>query len=289
MGTAYHVTKRGETKQCDADEGKCPLGGKHFSTEAEGNAYRDGLMAGQTYPDVTKKSTKSVPLEVYRHPQGKIATVRNGILTVTKDGKLTKSSATIDNLREGHGRWVRDDSIAAPETQRPQGRPAPKLPKDSEGVKSSDKRELTPREKAIVQKGYPVDTKLDPSEPLPLANRPADSTYHSRSVLPTKTRFNPHTAGEGNEYVEIWNKGDDSTRYLVVAGESNGKTSHRIIAGWKANEDTALGDTFPLEHDQTRARIGDRSWKVIGAFEGKDGGRASGVIPNKSIPLYTYK
>ena len=246
-------------------------------------------MAGQTYPDVTKSSAKTQEdVEVYRHPQGKIATIRNGILTVTKNGKLTKSSATIDNLRNGHGRWVRDDSAAVAEPQKPGLNPKPGRLEPAV-AKVSDKRELTPREQAIIRNGYPVDTKLDPSKPIPLEDRSPEITHHPRAVLPTKTRFNPHTAGAGNEYVEIWNKGDSSTSYLIVSSESNGKETHRIIAGWKANENTALGDTFPLEHDQTGARIGDRSWKVTGAFEGKDGGRTAGTIPNKSIPLYTYK
>lgn len=290
MAEVYHVTKRGETRKCEAEAGNCPLGGQHFDTNEEANAYRDGLMAGQTYADVTKKSAKpKIPVETYRHPQGKVATVRNGILTVTKDGKLTKSSATIDKLRDGHGRWVRDDSIAAPETQRPQGRPAPKLPKDSEGVKNPDKRELTPREKAIVQKGYPVNTKLDPSKSLELEDRPGRPTHMSRAVLPTQTRFNPHTAGEGNEYVEIWNKGGE-TSYLVVEGETRGgRKTHRMIAGWESEKDSAIGDTFPLEHDQTQARIGEGTWKIIGAFRGGTDRAATGEIPDRSIPLYTYK
>lgn len=275
----FHISVRGESATCDAPPGKCPLNSEHFDTAAEAAQYVENSMAEHAHAGVTKKPRETESVEVYRHPQGKVATIRNGSLEVTKDGKVTKSSATIDKLRAGHGRWTKDVDASD------EGSARTTSPAES----STGGRELTQREKAIISNQYPVDTKLDPSNPLPLADRPAETEYIRSSVLPTQTRINPHTAGEGNEYVEIWSKGDDSTRYLVVKGESRGKETHRIIAGWKANEDTALGDTFPLEHDQTCNQIGDSSWEVIGAFEAKDGGQSTGTIPNKKIPLYTYK
>ena len=40
---AYHISSKGNLTVCKAQQGKCPLGGKHFENETEGMEYLDNL------------------------------------------------------------------------------------------------------------------------------------------------------------------------------------------------------------------------------------------------------
>lgn len=119
----FHTSRKGESVECDADEGKCPLGGQHFDTAEEATAHFESSQGDQHLNGITKSKAKD-SVEVYRHPQGKVATIRNGVLEVTKDGRVIKSSATIDNLRDGHGRWTRDADSTHEENSGPDPTPA---------------------------------------------------------------------------------------------------------------------------------------------------------------------
>lgn len=111
----FHKNKRGEAAPCTAPPGQCPLGGDHFDTPEEVEAQLEHDMADDAHSGISKKNKGAQDnVEVYRHPQGKVATIKNGVLEVTKNGQVMKSSATIEKLRAGHGSWARDEASEDP-------------------------------------------------------------------------------------------------------------------------------------------------------------------------------
>lgn len=241
-------------------------------------------MSNQLTPDLSKKRKDSV--EVYRHPQGKIATVQNGVLTVTKNGKQVNSSATIEKLRAGHGRWTEDsnaDSTVIPDS-------APAVANTPPPESTEESRE---RVRAALQAGYPPSTTLNASEKPETEDRePVNEYIRPRAVLPTNTRFNPHEkAGADNEFVDGWNKvGDKLTFAVVTQNTDRGRPTYRMInSGYEGISSDKVGDKFIFNHDQTLKPIGNGQWEVVGVFEAKENGRAEGEIPNRNIPMYVYK
>lgn len=109
----FHTNRKGESATCDAPPGKCPLGGEHFDTAEEAQEHFESTRGDQHLKGVSKKAKSADTVEVYRHPQGKVATIRNGELEITKDGRAANSSATVEKLRSGHGSWTRDEAVEA--------------------------------------------------------------------------------------------------------------------------------------------------------------------------------
>mgnify|MGYP000989614437 CR=1 FL=1 len=279
---SYHMNSKGEAAPCTAEPGNCPLGGDHYDNKEDAQVGIEKSMSDQLTPDLSKKRKDNV--EVYRHPQGKVATIRNGVLTVTKDGKQVNSSATMEKLRAGHGRWTEDHNASvAPDS-------APTLPKDALPESSPEERV---RAKAALQAGYPLTTTLNASERPATPDRdPVDEHIRPRAVLPTNTRFNPHEkAGADNEYVETWNRSGDQLTFAVVKQHTDrGRPTYRMInSGWQGESDDKVGDKFTFSHDQTMRPIGNGQWEVVGVFEAKENGRAEGEIPDRNVPMYVYK
>lgn len=233
--------------------------------------------------------------EVYVHPQGKIIVVENNIATAYKDGKVVSSSASVEKLRAGYGSWKRDESgSAAPaDSVAATAKAATPRAKKSKLPPATTQEEIS-RRIALKKTGYPETSGLDPtkkpkgSDGAPSKAGPYPQSYFDRSassVLPTDTRVNPHANPESNEYVQVW--GDNSNYMVYKQTTYDGKEYYRTVV--TSGEANPIGDETYFFHDQSLKRMGHEPWKVVGAFEAKPGGAAVGEIPNRNMPLYTFK
>lgn len=233
--------------------------------------------------------------EVYVHPQGKIIVVENNVATAYKDGKVVNSSASVEKLRAGYGAWKRDESgAAAPaDTVAATAKAAAPRAKKNSLPPATTQEEIT-RRIALKKTGYPETSGLDPTKkpkgsdgvPSKAGVYPANAFARNASaVLPTDTRVNPHANPESNEYVQVW--GDNSNYMVYKQTTYDGKEYFRTVV--TSGEANPIGDEAYFFHDQTQKRMGHEPWKVIGVFEAKPGGAAVGEIPNRNMPLYTFK
>lgn len=322
MAQRWHVNGKGDTMPCSVPEERCKFGGKHFDTEAEAAAYVEGRMDAQTQAPVTKKaSAREKPtVEVYRHPQGKVATITNGVLEVTKGGKIVKSSATVDNLRGGHGRWVKDNEASHGGSnlrsipERNEQVECPRCgttfdhdtnyedaycPKCGEMIDISDVNmeigaKSQDRTSANITAGYPGSSPYDAQKASEISERePHKSGYGSpASILPLNARGNPHNLREMpvGEKLRFWNSknSDGSERCdstFEVWSDGNGKYKAVVTASdWVAGR----GSEQHFIGDQTGKRMGDK-WRMVGAFRPIEDGAIVGEVPNRSMPIYTYK
>lgn len=53
---AYHISSKGNLTVCKAQQGKCPLGGKHFENEADGMEYLDNINNKESLIEKFKKA-----------------------------------------------------------------------------------------------------------------------------------------------------------------------------------------------------------------------------------------
>lgn len=280
----HHINSKGESAPCHAEPGKCPLGGEHFDSAEEADKHLEKTMSDQ----LTHGVRKSKPtVEVYRHPQGKVATIRDGVLEVTKDGKVVKSSATIEKLRDGHGRWTKDNDASD------------SLQKEEEGVSDEEKaakKDNLDRIAANGAAGYPVNSPYDSRNSGEITEMEPHTSRYDRpaAILPLNERGNPHKLSEmpvGSK-LRFWNyKNSDGSETcdstFEVWKDANGAEKYKAVV---TASDTVYGrgSEQNFSHDQTGQRMGDR-WTLVGAFQPIEGGGIIGDVPNRSMPIYTYK
>jgi hypothetical protein len=315
----YHVNDKGVPGPCSAKV-KCQFGGDaqhYFSPEAAREAF-ELSMAKETVPSAQKKPNPvNLPTsgayevgskaERYVHPQGKIVEINpDGTVTAWKNGKIIPTSATAEKLRNGYGAWKRDTtSIDAPRPAPVDTRVPPKVAARLSGRENNQplltaqeieaQRDNKERVSKLVEAKYPKTSGLDPRKLPGVEDRQPQRDEprgwrNGRAVLPTGTRVNPHSNPEGNEYVQGWDKwGDQSVIAVVKQSNGNRDVYRSILSGHKGVSSDIIGDSFPLEHDQTSAAIGRGYWQVVGVYEPKKGGAVMGEIPNQNIPFYVYK
>ena len=323
MANFHFNPKTGRTGKCDATVKPCRFGQtqeQHGNSPVEARANYERSMESELLP--TADSAAPAPSqkvhygkwadyslhedeitersEIYVHPQGKIALVHpSGSMSVYRNGRPAKTSGSVEDLRAGRGAWktVKSASEPAPTQEEFEAR---FQPKDGAGksVTADKKPALSPKEearrKANVRAGYPADSSLDASRSgeLDYYER-EDAPYHRpAAILPLRERGNPHKLHEmkDGEKMKFWNFRDrdgsvrvDSTFEVWEDGEGHYKAV--VTAGDKVS---APDSTTSFAHDQTGGRMGDR-WTCIGAFRPEEGGAADGRIPDKSMPIYTYK
>lgn len=315
----YHVNEKGIPGLCTAKI-KCQFGGDaqhYFNPEAAQKAY-ELSMANETVPEVKKKApitnqsvgaaqSGSVTVERYKHPQGKIVEINaDGSVTAWKNGKIIPTSATAEKLRNGYGAWKRDTTGTDASRPAPVSNSAPAKTADRLSAAKENQPLLTAQEieaqrdnkervNKLVEAGYPKTSGLDPRKLPGVEDRQPQRDEprgwrNGRAVLPTGTRVNPHSNPESNEYVQGWDKwGDQSVIAIVKQSNGNRDVYRSILSGHKGVSSDIIGDSFPLEHDQTSAAIGRGYWQVVGVYEPKKDGAVMGEIPNQNIPFYVYK
>ena len=278
--------------------------GKVFEYSFKKYAGRDASLATKPEPKTVPKAepkaeAKPAVREVYNHPQGKIIVVENDVATAYKDGKVVSSSASVAKLRAGYGSWKRDESGDSATADLPANTEAKtKIASAPRPRKSKLPPATTPEEVSrrigLKKVGYPETSGLDPtkkpkgSDGTPEKAGPYPHNAFDRgtsSVLPTDTRVNPHANPESNEYVQVW--GDDSNYMVYKQTNSEGKEYYRTVV--TSGDANPVGDETYFFHDQSQKRMGHEPWKVVGSFEAKPGGAAVGEIPNRNMPLYTFK
>lgn len=225
---------------------------------------------------------------------GKTVTVFGGVTAYAQSaGKSKGTGATPEKLRKGRGDYAPTvDRVKSVEDLYPMVRGVGNS--WGEGTAQTFPRRTKEEKQAIKDAGYPETTGLTPAPMVSEENKREPEHgefFRPNAVLPTGDRVNPHAAPENNQYIDSWNamgsKFERQNHIIVVETESG---SHRLI-GTAGKADSAradqIGDTFGMMHDQTHRDMGRA--KVVGRFEPWPGGRAEGVIPNKSMSLATYK
>lgn len=311
----FHVNDQGEPGRCSAQKGGCPFGGdaQHYPTKEVAQQAYELSMAASIVPAAAKKKASSPSVKMptsgaydvgskaerYVHPQGKVVEINpDGTVTAWKNGKLTPTSATAEKLRAGYGAWKRADADSIdsrPDSGAVVTSKSPSKNKKSEQILTPAEASEKERVELLKLRGYPKTSGLDPRnvparqdrEPRRDPFSPSDFRK-GRAVLPTGTRINPHVKPETNEFVEGWKEG--SVIAVVRAPGQNRDFIYRsILSGHDGVSSDVIGDRFPLEHDQTMARIGSDQWVVVGLYEPRQGGAVEGEVPNQKIPFYVYK
>jgi hypothetical protein len=315
----FHVNPAtGKAGKCTAKKGGCPFGSvdEHFtSAEAARSAYEKS-MAGKEHKPVTKPAGavdgRSVrgdwaDIELYRnriekhdevfvHPQGKIAIISDdtGRMSVYKAGKKASTSGTQDDLRNGRGAWKRvkdtHDRLMSSEDYN----------KQFGNTASSSNPPVTARATANIAAGYPADSQLDASKRRTIKQSTPSSNwrYTSKdpaSILPVDEMANPHKDFKSSYWLTGWNSPakdgsaslDISTFEVWSSVNDSGHVVHKLVTT-SGNTVSPLGSESYFAHDQTGARMGKR-WTMIGAFKAEEGGEAFGEIPDKKMPINTYK
>ena len=320
MANFHFNPDTGRTGKCDATVRPCRFGQsqeQHGNSPQEASANYERTMESELLPSAASAPTPVAAQEVHRgnwadyslhedelterseiyvHPQGKIALVHpSGEMSVYRNGRPAKTSGSVEDLRAGRGAWktakAATDPVPSKEEFEARFQPKP-------GAVSSSKPALSPQEearrKANVRAGYPANSSLDASRAGELDYYEREDAPYQRpaAILPLKERGNPHRLNEmkTGEKLKFWNYRErdgseqiDST--FEVWGDDDGHYKAVVTAGDKVS---AAGSTTSFAHDQTGGRMGDR-WTCIGAFRPEEGGAADGKIPDKSMPIYTYK
>lgn len=314
----FHVNDQGIPGVCTAQV-QCRFGGdaQHYTSPEIAQKAYELSMASQSIPEPHKKKSEptvkmptsgayevGTKAERYVHPQGKMVEINpDGTVTAWKNGKIIPTSATAEKLRKGHGSWKKADPNAG-EPKPNMGPPATPVRAPASVLKAQAKskkltvEEITEydRQQELVAKGYPKTSGLNPWQTPRVEDRaprpdPYRSSYkYGRAVLPTDTRINPHQNPENNEYVETWTKHGQGSIIAIVKQRGETRDIYRsILSGHSGESSDIIGDTFPLEHDQSMTPIGRGDWEVIGVYEPRPGGAVMGEIPNQKIPFYVYK
>jgi len=217
---------------------------------------------------------------IFYNAQGKAAFIDyNGKLTVyKKDGKVDNNSSLhkkdIDELKNSSriGGWHQ-------------------VEKPSNDNLSVEDNEEVIRMEHVRDSGYPLTTHLnpDPDQDYLKFIEPRKNKYGVSSpsaILHTETSANPHESLKNNEFLgDIW---DDDMSVEVWQDRYNSKRT--ILVATSGNHVYKPGSTGSFIGDQSRRGIGNNNgWMNIGSFHSKEGGEAVGEIPNKKMPLYTYK
>lgn len=323
----FHVNPQtGEAGKCNAKNGKCPFGGMnvHFTTPEAARAAFEGSMAGEELITM-KKDGRSVrgnwaDLELYRdaisnseevyvHPQGKIAIVSSqGVMRVFKNGNKATTSGTADDLRAGRGSWTLAKASGAPTptAEDYQAAFANTAGAAAASAVTPKTRKVAPplsaQAQANVSAGYPATSSLDASKSgvIKFGSDKREFTWRDHgawngsAILPVNERANPHKDMKTSEWLTGWNYTDRNGKENVATievwrapGSAPGRFNHKLVATSGDSVD-ALGSEGGFYHDQSGANMGEK-WTLVGAFKPTEGGEAVGEIPDKKMPLYTYK
>jgi hypothetical protein len=313
----YHINEKGVPGQCSAQY-VCPFGGaaQHYASPEIAQKAFELSMASATVPEAQKKTAaapapaaKPAPkVERYRHPQGKLAEINpDGSVTAWKNGKIIPTSATADKLRAGHGSWkLTDETTGGPRPSsdasvlaKMKARVAAQQASVSSvaAIAAPEMQDELDRVNKLVSLKYPKTSGLDPRKTPKVEDREPErddfsrrSYARGRAVLPTGDRLNPHDKPESNSFIQGWARGGDESVIAIVKQRGETRDTYRsILSGHNGTSDDIIGDSFPMEHDQTQAMIGRGDWVVVGVYEPKPGGAVMGEIPNQKIPFYVYK
>jgi hypothetical protein len=323
----FHVNPQtGEAGKCSAKQGKCPFGGMnvHFTTPEAARESFEKSMEGEQHKAVTK-ATSGVDgrkvrgtwadLEIYRsrigsndevfvHTQGKIAIINGdtGRMSVFKNGTRASTSGTADDLRAGRGSWklvkTRLQNLLSAEDYKRNfvdKTSTSTVPTSPQSKTLSSAPIADPRAVANAIAGFPVNSQLDASKSgeLQPVYEGSHSSYNRASILPVSEKANPHRDFKTSQWLTGWNyTKKDGTKevstFEVWEGKSeSGNKVYKAVttSGDKINK---LGSKSWFQHDQTQQNMGNE-WTMIGAFKAEEGGEAIGEIPDRKIPIYTYK
>lgn len=322
----FHVNpETGETGKCSAAKGRCPFGGMnvHFTTVEAARDSFEVSMAGSELQAV-KKDGRSLrgnwaDLELYRetitdtdevfiHPQGKIvivATEGAKTMRVFRNGSKATTSGTLDDLHNGRGSWKR---IKAPAQDLPTARDYASSFANTDAPKVNSKGSVavthTAQEQANVAAGYPADSQLDADSPGNLQQQPSRRKYSEytdrgswkgASILPVNEKANPHKDMDTSEWLTAWNSKDRTTGEVKASSievwkshSPTGKGFNFKLVATSGNNIAQIGSEGGFYHDQTGSSMGEK-WTMCGAFKAEKGGQAIGEIPDRKMPLYTYK
>lgn len=218
---------------------------------------------------------------IFFNKQGKAAFIDyNGELTVyKKDGSIDKNSSLhkkdVNELKNAQriGGWYQ---VAKP---------------SDDNLSEEDNNEVI-RMEHVRDAGYPLTTHLNPDPDqtfLKLGEKRKNrfGVIESSPILHTETTANPHEALSNNEFLGDSGWGED-TSVEVWQDLSNPKRT--ILVATAGDHVVRPGERGTFMGDQSRRELGTSlGWQSIGAFRCKEGGEAVGQIPNKKMPLYTYK
>lgn len=319
----FHVNPQtGEAGKCSAKHGKCPFGDMnvHFTTiEAAREAF-EGSMAGEEHKAV-KKDGRALrgnwpDLELYReaigdedevfvHPQGKIVIATpEGKMQVFRNGKKATTSGTLNDLRNGRGSWsiIKKHFEATPDKFAYRAGYENTDAKADPAVAAA-KPTVTPKEQANVAAGYPATSQLDASKagntikPNPIKRQWQSKdrgSWGGSPILPVDERANPHSDMKTSEWLTGWNgKNPDGTVKAATievwkSPSATGKGFNYKMVATSGDSVAAIGSEGGFYHDQSGANMGEK-WTMAGAFKTEEGGEAIGEIPDRKMPLYTYK
>lgn len=320
----FHVNpKTGETGKCGATQGKCPFGGMnvHFTTEDAARSSFEASQAGAELQSL-KKDGRSLrgnwaDIELYRdsigpfdevfvHPQGKIVIVPGGssAMKVFRNGAKASTSGTLSDLRNGRGAWktlkdTGESLLSAEDYLKSYANTDAQAAAPGAAAAAS----TTPREQANVAAGYPANSQLDASAPATIKANGEKRVYtyrdagawHGSAILPVNEKANPHKDMDTSEWLTGWNYKDRSTQKEVVATievwkapSSTGKGFNYKLVATSGDSIRELGSEGGFYHDQSGSNMGEK-WTLSGAFKPTKGGFAMGEIPDRKMPLYTYK
>lgn len=218
---------------------------------------------------------------IFYNAQGKAAFIDYyGELTVyKKDGSIDKNSSL-----------YKKDVNELKNAQRIGGWHQVEKPSD-DNLSEEDTNEVI-RMEYVRDAGYPSTTHLNPDPDQTFlkfrgVRKNRFGVIESSPILHTETTANPHEALSNNEFLGDSGWGED-TSVEVWQDLSNPKRT--ILVATAGDHVVRPGERGAFMGDQSRRELGSGfGWESIGAFRCKEGGEAVGQIPNKKMPLYTYK
>lgn len=317
----FHVNPAtGEAGACSAQKGKCPFGSTddHFtSAEAARSSYEnsmaakahapvskqkgDGRAARGAWPDIELYRSRIEKYdEVFVHTQGKIAIIHDlRGMEVFKNGKAAKTSGTPSDLRNGRGAWKRvkdsgEELMSVEDYNTAYNNPENIVAAPVAAAPAVDTKAV--REAANRKAGFPANSQLDASKTGQLSQTHTTSFdyYSPYSILPIAKRGNPHKdMANSSNGLTMWNykdrQGNEHVATLEVwKGKTDtGRDAYKLVATGGDDVHT-IGSTTAFQHDQSLTRLGS-SWTMVGGLKTEVDGEAFGEIPDRSMPIYTFK
>jgi len=317
----FHVNPAtGEAGACSAQKGKCPFGSTddHFTSAEAARSSYENSMATKAHAAVSKprgdgRSTRGAwpDIELYRsrigkydevfvHTQGKIAIIHDARgMEVFKNGKAAKTSGTPNDLRNGRGAWKRvkgsNEELMSTEDynsayENPDNAPVPV----ASTMPVVDKKAI--RETANKKAGFPANSQLDASKTGQLTQTHSTTADYNNPypILAIGKRGNPHKdMANSPDGLTMWNfkdrQGNEHVATLEVwKGKSDtGRDSYKLVATGGDDVHT-VGSTTTFQHDQSRQYM-PGVWTMVGGLKTEVDGEAFGEVPDRSMPIYTFK
>jgi hypothetical protein len=317
----FHVNPAtGEAGACSAQKGKCPFGSTddHFTSAEAARSSYENSMASKIHAPVSKprgdgRSTRGAwpDLELYRsrigkydevfvHTQGKIAIIHDARgMEVFKNGKAAKTSGTPSDLRNGRGAWKlvkgsTEELMSTEDYNSAYENPENVAVPISSPMPVVDKKAI--REAANKKAGFPANSQLNASKTGQLTQTHSTTAdyYNPYPILAIGKRGNPHKdMANSPDGLTMWNYKDrDGNEHIATLEVWKGKTdtgrdAYKLVATGGDDVHT-IGSTTVFQHDQSRQYI-EGNWTMVGGLKTEIDGEAFGEVPDRSMPIYTFK